>query len=351
MKALVSYAPYDNRYEEVDIPETGQGEMLLKVLGCGICAGDIKAYHGGVRIWGNNASDRYIEAPVIGGHEYFGEIVKLGDGCDGFKIGERVCVEQIVPCGNCEFCQKGKYWMCISSAVYGFKKHIQGGFAEYIKIHKNSLVHKIPNDFTVEQGVLVEPIACGMHAVEQAQIRHTDIVAVAGLGAIGVSMVNLIAMQLPAKIIGIDIKDKRLKKGRAFGADVVINPLTQNLEKEIMAVTDNKGCDVYIEASGSPKSVKQGMNILKNHGRYIQMGVFAKEVTADWNVIGDGKELTILGSHLSALTYPAVIQGIKKGSIKTDGLISHIFKLSEWKKAFETAERDEDAMKVILIPD
>ena len=91
MKALVQYAPYDNRDEE----------LLLKVKGCGICAGDIKAYHGGIRIWGTTEKDRYIEAPVIGGHEFYGEIVRIGKAAAGWNIGDIVCAEQIVPCGSC----------------------------------------------------------------------------------------------------------------------------------------------------------------------------------------------------------------------------------------------------------
>lgn len=214
MQALLSYAPYDNRLEEVDIPTQGPGELLVKVLGCGICAGDVKSYHGGIRIWGTDESNRYIEAPVTGGHEFFGEIVELGHGMEKYAIGDRVVAEQIAPCGECSFCKEGKYWMCTESAVYGFKQHIQGGFAEYIKLHKNSIIHKIPESFTKEQAVLVEPIACGMHAVELAQIEHDDVVVIAGLGAIGTSMVNLAGLALPKMIIGIDVKDFRLEMGK-----------------------------------------------------------------------------------------------------------------------------------------
>ena len=94
----------------------------------------------------------------------------------------------------------------------------------------------------------------------------------------------------------------------------------------------------------------QGLNCLRNHGRYVQMGVLSDLVTADWNTIGDGKELTIIGSHLSAKVYPAVIRGIEKGLIKTDGLISHCFKLQDWAKAYETAEKDPAAVKIMLEP-
>lgn len=349
MKALVSYAPYDNRYEDFPKPVAGEGEIVLKVKGCGICAGDVKAYHGGIRIWGTSQEDRYIEAPCVGGHEFYGEVTEVGEGVTDYKIGDVLVSEQVIPCGECEYCKKGIYWMCTRSAVFGFKQYANGGFAEYVKLDKNCLNHKVPAGFTAEQAVLIEPIACGVHAVERAQIQHSDIVVIAGLGAIGASMINIASLSMPKMVIGIDVRENRLEMGKKFGADVVLNPTKCNVAEEIKKLTDGLGCDVYIEASGSPRSVTQGLDSLKNLGRYVQMGVFAEEVKADWNTIGDGKELTIIGSHLSGLTYESVIKGIENGEIKTEGLISHTFKLEDWKEAFETTEA-EDAMKIMLVP-
>ena len=350
MYALVAHAPFDYRYEEVPIPEIGPGEILLKVKACGICAGDLKAYHGGIRIWGTSEENRYIDAPVTGGHEFCGTVCEKASDVIGFDIGDTVVSEQIVPCGHCRFCLQGQYWMCTRSAVFGFKEYCKGGFAEYVKLPATCINHKVPDQFTLEQAVLIEPIACGMHAVEKAQIKHSDTVVVAGMGTIGLSMINLIQLCLPKKIIGIDVRDNRLASGLAFGADLVLDPGNCDITKEIYKQTAGLGCDVYIEASGNPKSVTQGMNSLINLGKFIQMGVFAEEVTADWNTIGDGKELQIIGSHLSAFTYPSVIRGIQNGLIKTDGLISHTFKLQDWAQAFETAEKAPDAMKVMLVP-
>lgn len=350
MKALVSYAPFDYRYEEVPIPQIGPGELLLKVKACGICAGDIKAYHGGIRIWGTSEADRYIEAPVIGGHEFYGEVVEIGEGVTEYQLGDILTTEQIVPCNECRFCREGKYWMCQRSAVFGFKQYAQGGFAEYVKLSKNCINHKLPGHFTMEQSVLVEPVACGMHAVERGRIRHSDVVVIAGLGAIGLAMVSMARLSLPKMIIGIDVREERLKLSERFGADVLLNPAECNVAEEIKGLTEGLGCDVYIEASGSEKSVAQGMESLKNLGKYVQMGVFADLVKADWNVIGDGKELHIYGSHLSALNYPAVIKGIDTGLIPTEGLISHKFRLKDWKEAFETAENHPEAIKVVLVP-
>jgi threonine dehydrogenase-like Zn-dependent dehydrogenase len=350
MHALVAHAPYDYRYQEVPIPEVGAGEMLIKVLASGICAGDVKAYHGGIRIWGTSEHDRYIDAPVTGGHEFCGEVVRLGPGAEGFALGERVVVEQILPCGECQFCRQGSYWMCTRSAVFGFKHVCEGGFAEYVKLPPTAVVHKVPEGMTLEQAALVEPVACGMHALEQAAIKHSDVVVVAGLGGIGLAMLSIAAAAMPKLLIGVDVREDRLAKGVEFGADLVINPMDGDLEARVRELTGSLGCDVYVEVSGATQSVTQGLDCLRNQGRYVQMGVFAELVTADWNVIGDGKEVTIVGSHLSGLTYPATIKGIASGRIRTDGLVTHKVPLSDWEHAFQLSETEPNALKVLLIP-
>jgi len=350
MMALVTYAPSDSRYEEVPVPQIGAGEILIKTRGCGICASDIKAFHGSERFWGPSEAERYIKPPVIGGHELCGEIVDMADDVKGFEIGDVIAPEQVVPCNECVYCKQGIYWNCQTSAVIGFKDYISGGFAEYVKLHKYSLNHKVPNSFTTEQGVLIEPIGCGMHAVEQGGIQHKDVVVVGGLGAIGLAMLDMVKLYLPRKVIGVDLKPRRLEIGRTYGVDAIIDVANQNVVKEVMDLTDGLGCDVYIEASGTNAGVKQGLNLLRHMGTYVQIGAFPGEVSADWNIIGDGKELIVKGSHLSALTYPSVIKGIGSGLIRTQDLISHSFHLKDWKEAFETAEKDPRAIKVMLVP-
>lgn len=240
--------------------------------------------------------------------------------------------------------------MCQPHAIFGFKQHAQGGMAEYMKFPKNSVVHILPDSFTPEQATLVEPYACGMHAVERGQIGHNDIVVVSGLGAIGLSMINVAKNLSPKLLIGLDIRQNRLDKALDFGADFVWNPAKDDIMKNIKELTDGYGCDVYIEASGSQASVHQGLEMVRNMGRYVQFGVFPKDITADWNIIGDTKHMDIYGSHLSGHCYSAVIKGMKDGSLRTDGIISHSFPLNQWEKAFEIAEKDPDAFKVALIP-
>lgn len=350
MKALRMYAPHDFRIDQIPIPEIGPDEILIKVEGCGICAGDVKTLHGGIRVWGTSPETCNIEAPVTGGHEFVGTVVEFGENVKNVKVGDRMVSEQIVPCGECKFCKAGLYSMCKRHYIYGFRQETAGGMAEYMKFHKNGINHKLPEGMTVEQGALIEPLACAMHAVERGNIGHNDVVVISGLGAIGLGMISIARKYQPKLLIGLDLRQSRMDKAMEYGADLVMNPMEEDVVAKIKELTDDYGCDVYIEASGSEKSVKQGMKAIRFRGTYVQFGVFPDEIKVDWNDIGDGKEITINGSHLGPYCYEPVIKGIMDGSIHTEGLMSHVFDLEDWEKAFEVAEKDPTAYKVMLKP-
>lgn len=350
MKTLQIYAPFDYRIEEAEIPKVENGEILVKVRGCGVCASDTKTFHGGKRVWGDSPETRYLTLPAIAGHEFFGEVVEVGEGVKDIEVGDVIVSEQMVPCNECKFCREGNYWMCRRHYIVGFKKEVPGGFAEYCKIDRNAVNHKLPKDFPVEKGSIIEPFACAMHAVERANIKHTDVVVISGLGCIGLGMVTIAKKHAPKLIIGLDLRQNRLDKAIEFGADYVFNPTECNAVDEIKKLTDGYGCNVYIEASGSEKSVSQGLDAVCNLGTYVQFGIFADKIMADWNIIGDTKEINVYGSHLGAHCYKAVIDGMIDGSIRTDGIVTHKYKLDDWKEAFEAAEKDPDAIKVSIVP-
>ena len=131
--------------------------------------------------------------------------------------------------------------------------------------------------------------------------------------------------------------DARLEKAKDFGADLVWNPAKVNVVEEIMKLTEGYGCDIYIEATGHPSSVTQGMDMIRKLGRFVEFSVFGAPTTFDWSTIGDGKELDVLGSHLSPYCFPFVIEHIANGTLKTDGMIEHTFQLEDWEKAFDYA--------------
>ena len=349
MLALVARAQGQYALEEVPVPIPGSGEILLKVEACGICAGDVKASHAASRFWGGDGMPGYCEPPFIPGHEFIGEIVATGAAVNDFQIGDRLVAEQIVPCGQCRYCKEDKYWLCDPHNVFGFKNYLNGGMAEYILLPKNARSHLVPKDLPLEAAVLIEPYACSLRGVRRGKITCDDVVVVAGAGTLGLGMIGAVKMRNPRKLIVLDMNEARLQKARAFGADMVINPAKTDAIAEVLKLTDGYGCDVYIEVTGHPSAVSQGLEMIRKAGRFVEFSVFSAPATADWSIIGDTKEITIYGSQLSPYCYPPTIEGIANGNLPTDDVVSHILPLEDWAEAYRLAESGE-AIKVILKP-
>ena len=352
MRAVVAYSPGDYRLEWVDTPKAGEGEIILKVEACGICAGDVKAYKGDPSFWGGDGNPPYIKAPMIPGHEFVGKIVEIGKNVEGqWKLGDRICPEQIVPCGKCRFCRQGKHWMCEKHDLYGFQYNVNGGMAEYVKLTKESINYKIPEEMPIEKAILTEPYACAFHCVERAGIGVTDVVVLSGAGTLGLGMVGAIRQHNPALFIVLDLNDERLEKAKKFGADMVLNPSKCDAVKIIKELTDGYGCDIYIEATGHPSSVQQGLEAIRKMGTFVEFSVFGELVKVDWSIISDRKELNLYGSHLSPFCYDTVIRWIENGKLPTEGVANVMLPLDNWEEGFRLAATGEKgALKVVLRP-
>jgi len=350
MKALVAHAPGDYRLEMIEVPTAGPGEIIIKVEACGVCAGDIKAYHGAPSFWGGEGNPSYIKAPMVPGHEFIGEIVQMGDHVSGFSIGDRVISEQIVPCGECRFCKTGRHWMCQKHDVYGFQNNVNGGMAEYMRFPKEALNYHVPKDMPIEQAILIEPFACSKHAVDRAGITNEDVVVLSGSGTLGLGMVGAAKKRNPKTLIVLDMKNDRLELAKKYGADIVLNPAEDDVVKTVLAMTDGYGCDIYIEATGHPSSVSQGLEMIRKMGTFVEFSVFKDLVEVDWSIISDRKELDLLGAHLSPYCYEPVIEWIADGSLPTEGVVTHTLPLDRWEEAFKIAERGDASLKVILVP-
>lgn len=351
MRALVAYAPGDYRLEMIPTPRAEKDDVIVKVEGCGVCAGDTKAFAGAVSFWGGEGQPAYIKAPVVPGHEFVGIVVEVGPDQKEFAVGDRVVSEQIVPCGECKFCQSGRYWMCQKHDLYGFQNNVNGGMAEYMRYPHEGRKYKIPKDMPLEQALLIEPYGCSWHAVDRGKIRNEDFVVLSGAGTLGLGMVGAVRKKNPATFVVLDMNDMRLQKAKEFGADIVMNPGKEDVVRKIMDMTEGYGCDVYIEATGATASVTQGLSMIRKMGTFVEFSVFKDPTTVDWSIIGDRKELDIYGAHLSPYCYPYVIKSIEDGSLPTAGVVSHKFPLEEWKKAFDMALTGADnSLKVAIIP-
>lgn len=355
MKSVVCHGPHDYRLETLPVPTINEDEILVKVEACGICAGDVKSYHGAAMFWGGGVLPPWNEVPVTPGHEFIGTVVAIGDrASEKYKLslGDRAIAEQIVPCGECVYCRNGKRWMCEKQNIYGHQREIaDGGMAEYMRYGARSVVYKVPADIPAHHAAMIEPLSCSVHTVERANIQFNDVVVVAGLGPIGLCKLQLAKMKSPRLLIGIDLKPKRLELAKSLGADVVINAAETDAVAEVMKLTEGYGCDVYIHNSGHPSGVIQGLKMIRKLGTFVEFSVFAAETSVDWSVIGDRKELNIAGSHISGLDgYPVAIDSLAKGTIRVDDIVTHQFPLEQYMEAFALAEKGDDSIKVVLVP-
>ena len=352
MTAVVCHGPEDYRVEEVERPIAGPGELVIKVTACGICASDCKCYAGAKMFWGDKP---YVKTPVIPGHEFFGVVAEVGEGTLGhagkFTVGERVIAEQIVPCWNCRYCHSGKYWMCEVHDIYGFQRQVaDGGMAEYMRLSARALVHKIPPSISADDAAIIEPLACAIHTVNRGDIQLDDVVVIAGAGPLGLMMTQVAKLKTPRKLVVVDPLDDRLALAKAYGADVTINPAVEDADALVKALTGGYGCDVYLETTGAPVGVTQGLAMIRKLGRFVEFSVFGKETTADWSIIGDRKELDVRGSHLGPYCYPIAIDLLERGLVTSKGIVTHSYGLREWDSAIKMAISTE-SVKVLLKPE
>lgn len=192
------------------------------------------------------------------------------------SVGDRVTAEQVLECASCLYCQRGMRWLCKRQDIFGFKQVVPGGVAEYMVLPEQSRVHRIPSSVPAAEAVYVEPLSCAVHGVARAGIVSGDTVVVSGCGPIGLGMVASVraGTERPARVVAIDCVDSRLDVARKCGADVVLNAMKTDVVKAIREISGGNGCDVYLEASGNPASVIQGINACRKAGTFVEFSVF-----------------------------------------------------------------------------
>ena len=243
MKAQLFYKPGDVRYEEIDMPEIGSGEALVRIRSALTCGSDLKTYKRGHPTMINEGS--------VFGHEWAGDIVETGSGVTDFKAGDRVVAVNTAPCFKCYYCKLERYSMC-ENLVYN-----NGAYAEYIKIPENILrinTIKLPDGLSYKEAALTEPLACVVHGIDVSGIKEGDTVAINGAGPIGLFWVALAKLK-GAIVISTDLSSGRLEVAKSFGADFTI--VADDEEKQVAGVKSltegGRGVDVAVDASGFPR--------------------------------------------------------------------------------------------------
>jgi threonine dehydrogenase-like Zn-dependent dehydrogenase len=353
MQAVICRGPENYQIDEVGLPTLSPGSALVRVEAVGICASDLKCYHGAAKFWGDADRPAWAETDVIPGHEFVGEIVELDDEARrrwNVEVGDRVVSEQIVPCWECRYCRRGQYWMCAVHNIYGFKRATPGAMAGYMIYPAAALVHKISKDVPPAHAAFAEPLSCALHAVERGGLTFDDTVVVAGCGPIGLGMVAGAKAKGPAQVIALDMAPQKLELAKECGADITINIAEEDAVARVLELTGGFGCDVYLEGTGHPSAVLQGLNMLRKLGTYVEYGVFGSDVTVDWSIISDDKELDVRGAHLGPHCWPAAIRMIESGALPLDRICSHQLPLTEFQRGLDLVSSGKESIKVSLIP-
>ncbi|MCH4071592.1 MAG: galactitol-1-phosphate 5-dehydrogenase [Pseudoramibacter sp.] len=264
MKAVRMYQPKDLRVEDVKKPEMQADEVMVKVQACGVCGSDIPR----ILTYGAHVS------PIICGHEFSGEIEAVGSEVEGYQPGDRVVVPPLIPCGHCEWCQKGIYSLCEDYDYYGSRR--DGAFAQYVSVKKTNLM-KVPDGVSYEDAATLDPCANAWHGlINRGHFKEGDTVAVVGTGPIGLFAVQIAHMKGAKKIIAVDVWDKKLEIAKTVGADVVVNSLNDDPIEAVKAATDGEGANVVVDFSGSPIAQQQAIMMAAKMGRVVFLGISHK---------------------------------------------------------------------------
>jgi (R,R)-butanediol dehydrogenase/meso-butanediol dehydrogenase/diacetyl reductase len=288
MKALRWYGKKDLRYEDVPEPSPGPGQLKIRVKMAGICGTDLKEYTDGPCMI---ASEK---APIILGHEYVGEVVELGKGVTGFKVGDRVTGVGYWFCGQCYYCKRSMYNLCLNAGFTGLT--VDGCMAEYLLAPTYS-VYRLPDSVSDEAGALVEPLAVAIHAIRQGNVRPGDRVAIVGAGTIGLCTLLAARAAGVAEVYVVGKHRGRTEIALAMGATAVINPNDSNPVDVIKDLTDGLGVDISFECVGRPDTPQICIDLTRRGGTIVITGVFEEPATIDFFGVMFN-EKTIVGSPI-----------------------------------------------------
>ena len=344
MQALVKTQKGEGFIELQDVPEpvNSDDEVLIEVKAAGICGTDIHVKHDTFPYW----------PPVILGHEFSGEIVKVGDNVTGWQVGDRVVGEpHTLHCGTCYLCREGHIQNCAQKRSPGWG--IDGAFTKYLK-YPPKLLHHIPDGMTFEQAAIVEPAANTVtDIVERGAIEAGDFVVLFGPGPIGLlaAQVARIAGAQEVMIVGAPADEAlRLSTARGLGFRQVVNFTETDPVERCLALTGGRGADLVIECSGAPPAIAQTFELVRKWGRICAIGLTGKRpVTLDWDVAMTKVVTLFFNMSTAYASWDKTIAMIANGSLKVDPIITHTLPLTEWREGFDAIERLE-ALKVVLIP-
>lgn len=342
MKAAMLYGLKDLRIENIEVPEVGAGEVLVRVKAATTCGTDLKIFQRGY-------VEKVIRLPTVFGHEWAGEVVEVGEGLEWPKKGMRVRAGNSAPCLHCIMCQKGKYNLC-ENMIW-----LWGAYAEYIKVPARMVLvnmQEIPQHVSYEEAAITEPLACVLNGVGEARVKLGDTVAIIGAGPIGLLHLLSVKKTGAGKTIIIDLVDERLNFAEKLGPDETINAGRENVVEKVRQLTGGYGADVVIEAIGLPATWEQALKLVRKGGTVLEFGGCppGTEIKVDTELLHYG-EVTVLGTfHATPLHFREALNLISSRTLDVRPIVTRRMRLEDIKEAFEILSTSKTEIKIAINP-
>lgn len=343
MKALIL-----SEYEKLDLvdmqkPQPGEDDLLIRVQACGICGSDVHGYDG--------STGRRLP-PIVMGHEAAGIVEAAGGGVEDFRPGDHVTFDSTVFCGRCFYCRRGQVNLCDHREVIGvstpdFRR--MGAFAEYVTVPAR-IAYSLPDNMPFEHAALVEAVSVAVHAMSLTPVALDDTVVVVGAGMIGLLALQAAMLAGAGRVFVIDLDDSRLELARSLGATGAFNSNDCDPVLEIRALTSGRGADIALECVGIPPTVNLAIEAVRKGGLVTLVGNVTPRVEIGLQSTVT-RQIRLQGSCASSGEYPACISLISRGAIRVEPLLSAVASLDEGAEWFRRLyAREPGLLKVVLQP-
>ncbi len=337
MKALVKAKPERGIWmEEIDLPEIGVNDVLIKVAKSAICGTDLHIY-----LW-DEWAQKTIQTPMTIGHEYVGYVAKVGSEVKEFKEGDRVTGEGHISCGHCRNCRRGRQHICENSIGIGVNTN--GAFAEYVKVPAYNVMKVHPN-ISDEIASIMDPFGNATHTTLSFPIIGEDVV-ITGSGLIGSMCVAIAKFAGARYVVATETNEYRAELARKMGATKVVNPLKESLS-DVVKELNMRGFDIGLECSGNSAALNSMLDNMYNSGKISLLGIQPATTQIDWTKV-IFKGLTLKGIYGREMfeTWYHMEQMLLTG-IDLTPMITHRFHIDDFQKGFDVMESGNSG-KVIL---
>jgi 2-desacetyl-2-hydroxyethyl bacteriochlorophyllide A dehydrogenase len=334
MKAAILKEKRTMVIEEAPTPQAGPGEVIVKVKDVGICGSDLHLYATGL-----------LPPDTIMGHEVAGVIAEMGDGVEGWSVGEKVGIYGAIACGKCPTCKRGRANICQDTHGIGLG-HYPGGYAEFIKVNPKMLV-RVPQDINLRDVALLDPFSTAYHALWLAGLGLRDTALVIGAGPIGLCLIQQLKHAGARLVVVTEPVKRRADVAKRFGADLVLDP-GDDVLNTLLELTDGVGVDYVFECVGIPATTADAFTFVRPTGKVVLVGVCMEAATVMplfW-MIKEVSMQTCMGFNRDE--FETTLDLLCKGGLKSEGLVTETVSLEGMPDAFERLLSPNEEIKVLL---